>query len=45
MGDDDEAEPDELLTTGMGIAERTWAVAYDAKVRPTASDNIMKQVW
>jgi hypothetical protein len=35
---------DELLRTGMGITE-SWAVAYDAKARPTASDNIMKQVW
>jgi hypothetical protein len=39
MGEDAEAE----LAALMSTIEKTWAVAYDAKVRPSASDNIMKQ--
>lgn len=40
MGEDDEAKADKLAT---GIIPKTWALAYEAKVRPTASGNIMKQ--
>jgi len=40
IGEDAEAELAALRST----IEKTWALAYEAKVRPSASvDNIMKQ--
>ena len=39
IGEDAEAELAALTST----IEKTWAVAYEAKVRPSASDNIMKR--
>jgi hypothetical protein len=37
--EDEAAEPDALTST----IEKTWALAYEAKVRPSASDNMMKE--
>ena len=39
MEEDDAAEPDALTST----IEKTWALANDAKVRPSANDNMMKE--
>lgn len=39
MEEDDAAE----LTALTATIEKTWALAYEARVRPRASDNIMKE--
>jgi hypothetical protein len=40
MGEEDEAEPD-ATKFGLGTIETTWALAKEARVRPTAKEIIM----
>jgi len=36
-------EEDDGAETDASTIEKTWALAYEAKVRPSASDNMMKE--